>query len=222
MTAALHPLLRQMAEVLADSMGLKNTGIDYITTDITAAPAAGSGALIEVNCTPSLDVLVAAGWTEQRIGDLCLGHGPGRIPVAVLLLAQERLAELQPLLRACGQTDAAFGWLCGEAAALGGLPLQVAALASFERPAVLLRLRTLERLLLVCSVEDFEQTGGPLDRVDAIVCCQTELSATASVTANRMTTQRLSASAPAEAIRLAMAVLEAAKVQASQPNGAMP
>jgi cyanophycin synthetase len=221
-TAALHPLLRQMAEVLADSMGLKNTGIDYITTDISAAPAAGIGALIEVNCTPGLDALVAAGWMEERVGDLCLGLLPGRIPVVLVLVARLRLDELQSLLRVCGQSDAAFGWVCGEAAALGCLPLQVAALASFQRPAVLLRLRTLERLLLVCCVEDFEQSGGPVDRVDAIVACHTKLSASASVTAGRMTTQQLSASTPAEAIRLSLAVLEAAKVQASQPNGAMP
>ena len=221
-TVALHPLLRQMAEVLAHSMGLQNTGIDYITTDISAEPAAGTGALIEVNCTPGLDVLVAAGWTEERVGELCLGLLPGRIPVALVLVARARLVELQPLLRACGQSDAAFGWVCGEAAALGRLPLQTAALTSFERPAVLLRLRTLERLILVCSVEDFEQNGGSLDRVDAIVLCQSELSQAASVTARRMTTQRLSAGTPAEAIRLALAVLGAADVPAGEASGSMP
>ena len=166
-TDQVHPQLKTMAEQVAQTFGIITAGLDYITTDISAPPAMGVGAFIEINTTPGLDACVAAGWSESRIGHMVLGHVPQRIPVTLRVVMEDRreaaLEQLKHTPLPAGQAMA-----CGEQLRVGE------ALFTCERaepwPAVraALRNKSVTSLLVICSEQEITRQGLPVDKVDRV------------------------------------------------------
>jgi cyanophycin synthetase len=174
-TPLCHPQVRAMAEQLATTTGLATTGIDYLSTDISRAPAETGGAFIELNTTPGLDACVAAGWTEEAIASLVLGPSLGRIPVDLTVLSGpglEQAAHVGPLLALA--EDAA--WACGRVLRLGALWLDNLAAEPWAAVEAALRNRGVGALRVVCSSGEIEKLGLPLDRFRdvAVALCDGE------------------------------------------------
>lgn len=151
-----------MAEQFALATGLKTAGLDYLTRDITRPPRETGGAFIEINATPGMAVFVASGWSEADIGRVVLGDKPGRIPVALSILSTERLSEELPSLRS-KPLDHGEGWVCGSDIRIGRAALHCELKQPWSAVQAALRNPSLQRLRIICSGQDIERFGLPLD-----------------------------------------------------------
>lgn len=165
-TALCHPELIRMSEMLVRAFGLSAAGIDYLTPDIGQPTGPSTGAFIELNATPALDVCVAAGWTEESIAHHLLGTGDDRIPVSLTILSQESLAQRTSRVIESARTGNTEGeaLVIGDTVTLDGVHLT----ASLHEPwaAVRLALRNphVKRLTIVCSVDEILMNGLPIDQ----------------------------------------------------------
>ena len=166
-----HPQIRMMAEQTAAAFGYRATGLDYITTDISRSHAEVGGGFIELNSTPGIYVLLAAGISEDRIGALILGAKPGRIPVCLIIApldAQQRLAALAEPRLAPGDALAA-----AHCARIGAFELPAEELDAIGRVEALLRYPATETLTILWTLEDLLRFGLPVDKVDDLVLLDT-------------------------------------------------
>ncbi len=161
-TDSVHPEVQAMAEQFALATGLKTAGLDYLTRDITRPPRETGGAFIEINATPGMAVFVASGWSEADIGRVVLGDKPGRIPVALSILSTERLSEELPSLRS-KPLDHGEGWVCGSDIRIGRAALHCELKQPWSAVQAALRNPSLQRLRIICSGQDIERFGLPLD-----------------------------------------------------------
>jgi cyanophycin synthetase len=167
-TDRVHPAVASLAEQLALTVGLGTAGLDYLTTDISRPPLEGGGGFIEMNTVPGIDIPVAAGWTEERIGTLVLGNVPGRIPVELCVLpaldleaAREAMGPPQP-----GPTAV---WVCGPELHIGAAQLKLAEAAPWAALRGALRNKTVTSVRIAATVDEILAHGLPLDRFDRIV-----------------------------------------------------
>lgn len=167
-THQVHPLVTALAEQLAVTVGLETAGLDYLTTDITRSPLEGNGAFIEMNTTPAMDVLVAAGWTDEAIGSLVLGELPGRIQVDLCVLPT---LDMGAARRAMPQTMAgpSAAWVCGNKIWVGQLELRIADPTPWAAVQSALRNKTVASLQIVCTVDEILAHGLPVDRLDRVL-----------------------------------------------------
>ena len=173
-THQVHPQIASLAEQLAVTAGLEIAGLDYLTTDITRSPLAGNGAFIEMNTTPGLDLLIAAGWTDEQIGALALGELPGRIPVDLCLTATLDL-EAARLQIPAHKVHPRAAWVCGNQVRVGQLELRITDPTPWAAVQSALRNKTVESLQIVCTVEEILAHGLPVDRLDRVLLCGTSL-----------------------------------------------
>jgi cyanophycin synthetase len=162
-TAVCHPQVRALAELLAKTSGLTTVGIDYLTTDISTAPAEAGGAFIEMNTTPGLDACVAAGWSEAAIARMVLGESVGRIPVDLTVLSAAGLGALRsggvtPLLA----EDEAL--IIVDALHVGQMTLRMGTAEPWAAVKAGLRNPGVAALHVICSAEDLDRLGCPVDR----------------------------------------------------------
>jgi len=168
-TARVHPHVRQMAETVAQTMGLATVGIDYITTDIERSCEEG-GALIEANTTPGLDAMIAAGQDPVIVASAVLGAIPARIPLQLIITQKNDIAHAERWLT--NQTHAdGFGWTCNGKAAIDGMLLRITASQPWETVQALLRHKVVHRVCMVCTAEDITYHGMAVDRVDHVALC---------------------------------------------------
>ena len=163
-TKRLHPDTRLMAESLASSMGLMTTGLDFITTDIEKS-CTESGAFIEINATPGLASLIAAGADPIDIGCQVLGKTLGRVPVNMVVVTPNKLQEAMVWLQA-RHWPRGTGFACSEYASLGGVPLRIGDARPWSMVDALLRHRTLDSLWILCDETALQRWGLPVDRLE--------------------------------------------------------
>ncbi len=170
-----HPDILRMSELIAESLGLAISGIDFISGDITRS-CAEEGTVLEVNTTPGLRVPLIAGWTEEAVGRLALGDAVGRIRVTLVLGGDREVAEVADGLRLAD----GHAWVIGNRCGLGPLPL--AGTEEEPRPGRLaalvsrmLRNPLSAELTIVCRPDALAETGIPVDRFAAVVACPCEL-----------------------------------------------
>ncbi|MDP3350428.1 MAG: hypothetical protein Q8S92_15670 [Hydrogenophaga sp.] len=166
-SAQVHPQLRTMAETLAQTLGVRMLGADYLCTDPALSPHAGGGAFIEFNLTPGLDVLLVAGWSAQAAGALALGDSVGRIAIDLLVVSDLELAWLEGTLVALDWPPG-WGWATAHQACLMGMTLLAPGKAPWSGLRALLAHRSLNGALVLCSVSQLERHGLPLDHFDAV------------------------------------------------------
>lgn len=164
-TDQLHPHIRAMAESLAKTLNLRMMGADYLTTDISCDPQDLPGGFVEFNTTPGLEILVAAGWSEEQAGALCLHDMLGAIPkVLVVVNASLREAYLAAAQQWCWY--AGQGWAARSRAALSGFELAVMPGQPWPGPGSLFGHVALECALVIVSDEELTQHGAPSDNFD--------------------------------------------------------
>lgn len=160
-TAQVHPQVRRWAEQLAMTVGLRVAGIDYICEDISRDPAEIGGGFIEINATPGLQVLAAAGLDRIALGSAVLGQEPGRIPVDLVLTARERIEDA---LRNIGrETGHAIIW--PEGAEIDEAGIDARGLTPFDIVGAMLRHKHVDRCTIVWSDDDMMLHGLPVDRI---------------------------------------------------------
>lgn len=169
-TMRVHPHVRQMAETVAQTMGLATVGIDYITTDIEQSCESG-GALIEANTTPGLDAMIAAGQDPLIVGYAVLGAIPARIPVKMVITRPTDLMHAKMWLKNQTCTEG-FGWTCDGETAIDGMPLRVTGSQPWATVHALLHHKIIHQLCIVCTAEDIVRHGMPLDKANHIVLCE--------------------------------------------------
>jgi cyanophycin synthetase len=172
-TDKVHPLVRGMAERLASAIGLRSTGIDYLTTDISRSPEETGGAVIEVNTTPGIDVLAAAGLDFNGIGSLILGDLPGRIPVQLLVTDSSAMSPIFEQLSELGRhEDRAL--VTPHRGLVGGVPIAAESMTPVQIVEAALRHRSVTALTIVWDVETLARWGLPVDRLERTILLSAE------------------------------------------------
>lgn len=166
-TADVHPDIRAMCEVVGQTLNLAMVGLDYITGDIGARPVVSGGRFIEINTTPGLDALTAAGWPVEQAGDVALGTATGRIPVELLLVEDGLLAQSLECARARPWPTGA-GWAAWEQASNGGVELLVDPDLPWAGVQMLLGHRNISRAVVIASTSQIYRHGLPLDAFGAV------------------------------------------------------
>ena len=166
-TNSTHPHVKQMAEAIAQTIGLATAGVDYITTDITKSWQEG-GALIEVNAAPGADAMIAAGLDPLAVASAILGSKPARIPIQLVMVPQSDLAHAVSYLQNVPLV-AGFGWACNGHAAIDGMPLRITRSGTWVATQTLLRHKLVKHACMVCTAEEIVRHGMPVDKVDQVV-----------------------------------------------------
>ena len=170
LTDRVHPQVRAMAETLANTLNVRTFGADYLTTDVSRAPRDVGGAFIEINTTPGLAIVMAAGWSAIDAGRLVLGPSVGRIELDLLLVADTELDAIgQELAQFAWPPD--LGWASEAQAMLAGMALEVRPYRPWAGAYTLMAHRGLGRALLLCGISQMMQHGLPADRLSRVYVC---------------------------------------------------
>lgn len=161
-TERVHPDIRLQVESLAKTLNMPMLGADYLTTDIGSSPLRVGGQFIEINTTPGLDALVAAGWSLESAGALALGELPGRIPINLLVVRDDALAQALATARAAPWAQGS-GWASIDRASLAGVDLLVEAKKPWAGMQALLGHRSLTQAVALASESQIRRHGLPLE-----------------------------------------------------------
>jgi len=163
----IHPQVREMAERLAAAIGLRTSGIDYITTDISRSYDEVGGGFIEANTSAGIDVLIMGGIDTDMLSQRLIGDTPARIPVTLLLAS----AEAQPAVgkSLADQLTAGMALVTTGDVRIGALTLPRLMASPLARVEAALRYPSVTSLVIMWSVEDLCRLGLPLDKVDTVV-----------------------------------------------------
>jgi cyanophycin synthetase len=174
-TDQVHPQPRLWAEQLARTVGLRAVGIDYITPDIGRSHSDIGGGFIEINATPGLGILAAAGIEEAEIGSAILGDYPGRIPVTLIIVADEARDETwhMRMEEMAGRDDHALG--SSDRAVVGGGHLAIQGRDAFDVAVAMLRYRSVSALTLIWSPAEIYRFGLPVDQIEKAIIVGTPL-----------------------------------------------
>lgn len=175
-TEAVHPEVRQQAELLANACEIAVAGIDYITSDVGRTASETGGGFIEINTNSGLCMVVAAGTSEAEIGSLVLGAHPGRVPVLMVIIDDALQDGVAHGLEEVSAELPGFGWVCRDRACLHRVPLSISDVATPYRFSALLKHRAVRLAMVVVSVDELYQSGVPADRFDMAVLCGVDLS----------------------------------------------
>ncbi|OUR65629.1 hypothetical protein A9Q79_01160 [Methylophaga sp. 42_25_T18] len=170
----LHPEVKLFAEMIAVKFGLGAAGIDYLTTDIQQSISSSSGAFIEVNNIPGMEVSIAAGWKPADIGKKILGNKPARIPVIVLLLPTNLQTQAIGQIVAMAEKHN-WAWLCDQQMGAGALTFAAAHLKQPERVTALLKNIMAAGIVICWSESDLLSYGAPVDKADTFINCNVDL-----------------------------------------------
>lgn len=168
-TDRVHPQIRRLAEMLADTLNLRCAGIDYLTPDITRSHADAGGGFIEVNAMPHLRLLMSDPRSTQDIGALVLGDRPGRIPVRLIVGDGDALAELAEPVRERVAARAGSAAVSTDWAQIGSAELPVAGLDPFAAVSAVLRHRTVDELLILWTPAAIARFGMPADQIEKAI-----------------------------------------------------
>jgi cyanophycin synthetase len=163
---SVHPEVKLLAEQLAIAGGLRATGIDYVTPDITRSPDDVGGGFIETNTTAGIDVLLVAGIDRDRIGSALLGENAGRIPVRLLLAPEDAWGEAIEIIASRPGSGAAL--VTTTAIQLDGNMFTSRDLDPDARVRAALRYPNVASLTILWDVATLCRHGLPVDKVDEL------------------------------------------------------
>lgn len=166
-TSLIHPDVKQMAITIALSSGIETIGLDYITSDITKSYNEGKGYFIEFNKTPSLELYTMAGLDSFKSIENILGTKPNRIPFDIIIVKEEELELIQTWLLNSNISHN-IGWYCGKNIYLGKTPLIVNQSHDWSSIHTILKQPTIDSILCICTIEDIQNKGMPIDKCDYI------------------------------------------------------
>jgi D-alanine-D-alanine ligase-like ATP-grasp enzyme len=151
-----------IAARIAAKSELYSVGIDYITRDIRATPAASGGRFTELNKMPGVPLFLAAGFDVATLGDRFLGDGIGNIPVILSIRTREDLARARPARPGPGVVVLQSS---------EGSPADHAWPGPWFRDLIagVMRDRRLERILIIAELERIEAHGFPVGCLSKVI-----------------------------------------------------
>lgn len=168
-----HAQIKDMAELISQSSGIANLGIDYITTDITKPYHEVNGAVTEYNHHPHLGLVSFLSNPKDTLRNI-LNIGSGRIPLIIAIINSSHFIQTINWCRS-NLHKKTTGWRCADNVYIGQLSLEVTDTSGWETVKMLLRNKTLEQALLVCSDKEIMEKGLPVDKADYICLCEIDL-----------------------------------------------
>lgn len=167
-THVIHPEIRSLAESLGETLQLSMMGADYLTTDISRSPREIPGGFIEINTTPALDVMVAAGWPTEKAGALALTADIGTIHKTLMVVPADRLERLVSGVMTAIE-PAGIGWATQDQAAVAGAALAVPKAQGWPGVDLLLNHRAVRQAIILTSDQQIMRLGMPVARVDHLM-----------------------------------------------------
>lgn len=167
-THEVHPEIRSLAESLGQTLQLSMMGADYITTDISRSPSEIPGGFVEINTTPGLDAMIAAGWPTEKAGALALSSDIGVVPKTLIVVPADRLARLVSATQKA-RWPVGTGWASCAAATVSGATLLVPEGQGWTGVEMLLGHRAVGRAILLASDRDILRLGMPVANVDYLM-----------------------------------------------------
>lgn len=159
-----------MAETIAKATNIDILGIDYISTDISRSYIETKGAINEYNHTPGLFILESVIKQKEIIYEICreiIGKDVGRIPLVIIITSDYKISQIKEQLKN-KITDDTVGWVCDNIAYIGQFPLRIYDTSGWSNVSTLLRQKTVEKAVVVCSVEEVSQKGLPVDKANTL------------------------------------------------------
>lgn len=167
-THEVHPEIRSLVESLGETLQLSMLGADYITKDISRSPREIDGGFIEINTTPGLDAMIAAGWPTEKAGALAISSDMGSVPKTLIVVPSDQLEYLVSWARRT-RWVVGTGWASRREAAVTGAPLRVPEGVGWSGVEMLLGHRAAARAILLASVGEIVRLGMPVAKVDLLV-----------------------------------------------------
>lgn len=165
-----HPDIKFMVEVLAETLCLKVVGFDYLTPDISRS-CEEVGKFLEINLCPSLRGHLENDRDVRGIADIILGPRPARIPSMLVIASEDWVQNHGGELA----VDNALGWRCGGHVGVGSMRLHTDSYHPIAAMRALLLNTAVSRLLIVYTPKELASFGMPLDRVDVVVANEKQL-----------------------------------------------
>lgn len=170
-TSSVHPDVAAAAVAICETIGLRCAGLDYLCKDISLPPDAGGGSFIEVNTTPGLSAIAAAGADAVAVAGRILGDA-GRIPSTLIVAPRQAWPGLRTTLSRA-PTERGISWACGGAARIGGRDVPLSDRSAQDQAVMLLTARQTREIIIVCGADELMRDGLPVDRVDVSILCET-------------------------------------------------
>lgn len=167
-THEVHPEIRSLVESLAETLGIMMLGADYMTTDISRSPREIAGGVIEINTTPGLCTMIAAGWSTETAGAVALSPDMGAVPKTLIVVPADRLEHLLSGAKKA-RWPVGTGWASREEAAVSGAALRVPEGQGWSGVEMLLGHRAVGCAILFASDRDILRLGMPVAKVDHLV-----------------------------------------------------
>lgn len=167
-THEVHPEIRSLVESLSETLQLSMLGADYITKDISHSPREIDGGFIEINTTPGLDAMIAAGWPTQKAGALAISSDMGSVPKTLIVVPSDQLENLVSWARRT-RWVVGTGWASRREAAVSGATLRVPEGVGWSGVEMLLGHRAEARAILFASEGEIVRLGMPVAKVDHLV-----------------------------------------------------
>lgn len=167
-THSVHPEIRALAESMAKTLGLKMLGADYVTPYISRSPREVSGGFVEINLTPGLDAMIAAGWPTQKAGSLPLTDDIGTVHKTLIVVPEDRRDKLESVAMAA-IWPAGIGLAAQDWATVDGAALKVPKVQGWPGIDLLLNHRSVCRAIILTSDQHILRYGMPVAQVDHLV-----------------------------------------------------
>ena len=169
-----HPRVKEVSIRVAAALGLRCTGLDIVTPDITKPLEKAGGVVLEANLTPGSGPMIAAGAGEAEVGRMILGLAPGRIPAALIICAAPRQPTLaRALLDAIPDPGLRIAARNRVLDRTGALPFEGPQPGASVRAALMDR--TASSVVILQTPEELRRAGLFVDRVDLALCDEAEL-----------------------------------------------
>ncbi|HCR86022.1 MAG TPA: hypothetical protein DIV86_05025 [Alphaproteobacteria bacterium] len=164
-TDIVHHDTKFMVESLAKSVGLNIVGYDFITEDVSVS-CHKKGAFIEMNSCPSLRGHIQNGIDVRDVANHALGYEIGRIPSVMIIADDLSYHQYKPELALLPS----LGWRFSDGVGIGGCLFKKIELSHpIEASVSLISNKSVEKILLVCSLDEIIKFGIPLDMVDHLI-----------------------------------------------------
>lgn len=165
-THLINPELIKMSEELAKITNIAILGIDYITTDITKPFYETGGAITEFNHYISLSS--SSFYDDKNIFfEKIFGETPTRIPIVVIVIERKEQVLVSKYLKENININS-LGFLCNQELYIGKRKLNTNSCLFNSLLKILLRQKSLENAIIVCTKEELLEKNLVLDKVDII------------------------------------------------------
>lgn len=145
-------------ELISSTFSIDSCGIDFITENISTS-CHTTGAFIEVNSTPGLNVPFMAGIDRKVIGKAILGNNCSDLPILFILADKQYHYELSLLF---DKSDS-LGWLCGDKSGVGQATLKSRYKNIDSNLKDIVKNKKVSKLILIAELKDIENHGLPFN-----------------------------------------------------------